>query len=41
MIEEKAGNVYITMPKDIKSIEIAKKLIDILSMQIDEEKDKN
>lgn len=36
MIEAKAGNVYVTMPKDSKSIEIAKKLIDILSMQIEE-----
>ncbi len=35
MIEGKAGNVYIAMPKNSKSIEIAKKLIDILSMQIE------
>ena len=38
MIEAKAGNVYVTMPKDVKSIEIAKKLIDILFMQIEETK---
>ena len=36
MIEAKAGNVYIAMPKDSKSIDIAKKLIEILSMQIEE-----
>ncbi len=36
MIEAKSGNVYIILPQDKRSIEIAKKLIDILSMQIDQ-----
>ena len=37
MIEAKAGNVYVALPRDAKSIEVAKKLIDILSMQIDDD----